>query len=242
MEDMKVALVTGVNKGIGLETARGLGREGFFVFVGARDRDRGEAAAAALAADGIAAQALLIDVTNEDSIAGAAAEIEASAGRLDVLVNNAAIGAEGGARPSELPLAAVRTVYDTNVFGPIAVTQAMLPLLRSAPAGRIVNMSSSLGSLTRGSDPANPFGAYLILGYTSSKSALNAVTLQFAKDLKDTPIKVNAACPGYVSTDLNQHQGTRAPAEGAAIAIRLATLDSDGPTGGFFDDAGAIPW
>jgi NAD(P)-dependent dehydrogenase (short-subunit alcohol dehydrogenase family) len=242
MDERNVALVTGANKGIGLEIARGLGREGFVVLLGARDRARGEAAATRLADEGIAARVVELDVRDEASVANAAADIEATEGRLDVLVNNAGIAAEKGARPSQAPLAAVRAVYETNVFGPIAVIQAMLPLLRQAPAGRVVNVSTSLASLTRASDPARPMGNFVLLGYPSSKSALNAVTVQFARELRDTAIKVNAVCPGYVATDLNQHRGTRTPAEGAAIAIRLATLPVDGPTGGFFDDAGAIPW
>ena len=242
MDSRNVALVTGANKGIGLEIARGLGRQGFAVLLAVRDRARGEAAAAGLVDEGITARVVELDVTDQASIANAAAEIAATEGRLDVLVNNAGIAAENGAPPSRVPIATVREVYDTNLFGPIAVIQAMLPLLRRAPAGRIVNMSTSLASLTRVSDPTRPMGGYLLLGYPSSKSALNAVTVQFARELRDTAIKVNAACPGYVATDLNQHRGTRSAAEGAAIAIRLATLPADGPTGGFFEDAGAVPW
>lgn len=242
MDSKKVALITGGNKGIGLEIARGLGQRGFVVLIGARDRERGEIAAADLAANGVAARVLEVDVTNESSIATAAADIEASEGRLDVLVNNAGISAEEGARPSQAPLAAIRAIYNTNVFGPIAVTQAMLPLLRRSEGGRIVNVSTSLGSLTRASDRSRPSSNFVLLGYASSKSALNSVTVQFARELRETDIKVNAVCPGYVATDLNQHRGTRSPAEGAAIAIRLATLTADGPTGGFFDDAGVVPW
>jgi NAD(P)-dependent dehydrogenase (short-subunit alcohol dehydrogenase family) len=242
MAGKKVALITGANKGIGFEIARGLGQCGFAVLVGARDRARGETAAAELRSIGIDARVLELDVTSEASVTGAAAEIEATEGRLDVLVNNAGISAERGAPPSQAPLAAIRAVYATNVLGPIAVTQAMLPLLRKSEDGRIVNVSSTLGSLTRTSDTSRPSSNFVLLGYSSSKTALNAVTVQFARELRDTPIKVNAICPGYVATDLNQHRGARSPADGAAIAIRLAMLPADGPTGGFFDDAGAVPW
>jgi NAD(P)-dependent dehydrogenase (short-subunit alcohol dehydrogenase family) len=139
-------------------------------------------------------------------------------------------------------LAVVRETYETNVFGPVAVMQAMLPLLLRSEAGRIVNVSSHLGSLHLTTDPASPMSQFLALGYNSSKSALNAVTVQFANELKDTPVKVNAVCPGYVATDLNNNSGPRTPEQGARIAIEMATIGADGPTGGYFEDDGRVPW
>jgi NAD(P)-dependent dehydrogenase (short-subunit alcohol dehydrogenase family) len=136
----------------------------------------------------------------------------------------------------------LRRTYDTNVFGVFAVTKAMLPLIRKSEAGRIVNMSSGLGSLTQTSDPQWPFAQVNLLAYNSSKTAVNAITVQFANELRDTPIKVNAADPGYVATDLNQHRGHRTVQQGASAPVRLATLPADGPTGGYFDEDGVVPW
>jgi NAD(P)-dependent dehydrogenase (short-subunit alcohol dehydrogenase family) len=146
------------------------------------------------------------------------------------------------APPSGLDIEVLRRTYETNVFGPVAVTRAKLPLLRQSPAGRIVNMSSGLGSLTLTSNPAWEFADRNLLAYNSSKTALNAMTVQFAKELRDTPIKVNAADPGYTATDLNNHQGTHSVEQGARVAVCLATLPADGPTGGFFDENGTLPW
>lgn len=160
---------------------------------------------------------------------------------LDILVNNAGIG-EWGAKPSGADLAKVREVYETNVFGPMALTQAMLPLLGKSKHGRIVNVSSSLGSIGLASQPDSMVAQWQVLGYNTSKSALNSMTVQFANELKDTPIKVNAICPGYCATDINNHSGPRTAAQGAAAAIEYATIGEDGPTGGYFNDAGKIPW
>lgn len=236
----KVALVTGANKGIGKEIARGLARQGIIVLLGARDPERGQAAAAELAGDG-SVTFLQLDVTDVRSVSDAAREIEERFGRLDILVNNAGRNASMS-RPSETTAAEVREVYETNVFGVVTVTHEMLPLLRRSAAGRIVNMSSSLGSLTHASDPASQQYPVLLLAYNSSKSALNAITVQYAKDLRDTPIKINAACPGYCATDLNDHQGYRTPEQGAEIAIRLATLDEHGPSGEYVNEDGSLPW
>jgi len=236
-----VALISGANKGIGYEIARGLGARKIRVLVGARDTSRGESAAAKLRDEGIDARFVKLDVTDRATISTAAEWIAQEFGQLDILVNNAGIG-EWGRKPSDVDLAKVREIYETNLFGPIALTQAMLPLLKKSKHGRIVNVTSSLGSLTLASDPNSPIAGFLALGYNTSKSALNSMTIQFANELKNTPIKVNAICPGYCATDLNNHSGPRTAAQGALAAIRYATLGEDGPTGGYFDEDGPVPW
>lgn len=251
MHQERVALVTGANKGIGHAIASELAARGFTVLVGARDAARGEAAAKRIEGD---AYALALDVTRADSIAAAAERIRLDFGRLDVLVNNAGI-ARGGAQregtladirssgvASEASVDEVRAVFETNVFAVIAVTQAMLPLLRAAPAGRIVNVSTRIGSLTAITDPAFPMRGIGGVAYGPSKTALNAVTVAFAQELEGTAIKVNLACPGYTATDLNGHSGSRTVAEAAREPVRLALLGPDGPTGTFSNDAGSIPW
>ena len=237
MHENKVALITGANKGIGHAIASELAARGFTVLVGARDASRGEAAARRIAGD---ARPIALDVTRADSIAAAAARIRREFGRLDVLINNAAIATS--AKPSEASLEDVRAVFETNVFGVIAVTQAMLPLLCQAPAGRIVNVSSRIGSLSAITDPTFPMPGVGGAAYGPSKTALNAVTIAFAQELEGTPVKVNLACPGYTATDLNGHSGPRTVAEAAREPVRLALLGPDGPTGTFSNDAGSIPW
>ncbi len=248
-QDKPVALVTGANKGIGLQIAKELVGHGLTVLVGSRDLANGEAAAQGIGPDAVALQ---LDVTSPTSVAAAAARIRNEFGRLDVLVNNAGIAYAGrsGAPFDEIvqsgylataALDDVRALFETNVFGVLAVTQAMLPLLREAPAGRIVNVSSSLGSLGLTADPANPARA-LFGAYAATKTALNAVTLKLALELGSTPIKVNAACPGYTATDLNEFQGTRTVEEAAREPVRLALLGADGPTGAFSDENGPIVW
>jgi NAD(P)-dependent dehydrogenase (short-subunit alcohol dehydrogenase family) len=238
----KIALITGANKGIGLEIARQLGEQGTLVLVGARDEARGKEAAAGLADRGLAAVPLRIDVTDDASVADAARAIGEQHGRLDILVNNA--GITGGFRgaPSEVTAGQLRAVYDTNVFGVATVTRHMLPLLHRSPAGRIVNMSSGLGSLAQMADPAWEFASYNLVTYQSSKTALNALTLGYAKELRETAIKVNAADPGFTATDLNDHRGYRTVEQAAVVAVRLATLGADGPTGTFQDEDGTVPW
>src|SRR6201987_6094196 len=217
MQDKPVALITGANQGIGLQIAKELAAKNFTVLVGSRDYARGEEAAKTVDGD---AHALQLDVTDQASIAAAAERVRNEFGRLDVLVNNAAISNTGSrpgipieeyaksTRPSPVSLDEMRAVFETNVFGVVAVTQAMLPLLRESPAARIVNVSSSTGSLTLKSNPADHRRA--IFGtYSLSKTALNAITLAFALDLESTGIKVNAACPGFTATDLNNFEGTR---------------------------------
>ncbi|WP_275002968.1 SDR family oxidoreductase [Promicromonospora iranensis] len=238
MNNTKTALVTGANKGIGFAIAQGLGAIGFRVAVGARDDVRREEAVERLRAEGIDAFGVALDVTSDDSVIAAAEAIERTAGRLDVLVNNAGIGGrtDGGAQdPTTLDLDVVRTVLETNVLGVVRVTNALLPLLGRASSPRIVNMSSNMGSLTLQTGPA-------MAAYAPSKSMLNSVTAQYARRLADTNVLVNAACPGYVATDFTGFNGSRTPEQGAAIAIRLATLPDDGPRGGFFDEAGVVPW
>lgn len=237
----QIALITGANKGLGKEVARQLGAQGMTVLLGARDERRGQEAVAELKQQGIHARAVRLDVTNAESIHEAARQIEGEFGRLDVLVNNAGIALDGPGSASTLELETMRRTYDTNVFGVVAVTQALLPLLKKSQAGRIVNLSSTLGSLALNSDPDWAFAGVKPLAYNSAKAALNMVTVIFAAELKDTPIKVNAVCPGSVETDLNPY-GTRTVAQGAAIAVRLATLPADGPTGGYFNDEGTVPW
>lgn len=226
-----IALITGANKGIGLETARQLGARGVTVLAGARDEARGLEAERALRAGGADARFVPLDVTDAKSVQEAAGWIEREYGRLDILVNNAGI-AQGGGPPSATDLDAMREVYETNVFGVIMVTNAMLPLLRLAPAARIVNVSSEVGSISSMTDPASPLAQMRSgLAYPSSKTALNMITALYAKELRDTPIKVNAANPGYTKTDLNGNSGFRSVAEGAEASVRLAILDADAPSG-----------
>jgi NAD(P)-dependent dehydrogenase (short-subunit alcohol dehydrogenase family) len=237
-----IALITGANKGIGFEVATRLAEGSVFVLVGARDETRGREAADALLAQGFHAEQVLVDVTDDDSIAKAAREIDDRYGHLDILINNAGISGGTGGSPSEITRTRMRQVYETNVFGVVAVTNALLPLLRRSAAGRIVNMSSGLGSLTLSSDPASEFGQYSFLAYQSSKAALNAITVAYAKELRATGIKVNAADPGFTATDFNNPRGYRTVQQAAVVVVRLATLAADGPTGTFQDENGLVPW
>ena len=241
MSGQTIALVTGANKGIGYEIAAGLGALGWSVGVGARDEQRREAAVQKLRADGADAFGVPLDVTDDASVAAAARLVEERAGRLDVLVNNAGITGGMPQTPTTVDPATVRAAVETNVIGVIRVTNAMLPLLRRSASPRIVNMSSSVGSLTLQTAPGTEMGP-ISVAYAASKTFLNAVTVQYVKELRDTSILINAACPGFTATDLNGFRGVRTPEQGAAIAIRLATLPDDGPTGAFFDDAGVVPW
>ncbi|CAL9335150.1 Putative ketoacyl reductase [Streptomyces sp. enrichment culture] len=244
MSEQTIALVTGANKGIGYEIAAGLGGLGWRVGVGARNEERLEAAVAKLRAAGFDAFGVPLDVTDDASVTAAAGLIEDRSGRLDVLVNNAGVTGGMPQTPTTVDPETVRATVETNVIGVIRVTNAMLPLLRRSAAPRIVNMSSGVGSLTRQSTPGAETGP-ISAAYAPSKTFLNAVTVQYAKEFRelgDTSILINAACPGYCATDLNGFRGVRTPEQGAAIAIRLATLPDDGPTGGFFEDAGEVPW
>ncbi|GIJ73913.1 SDR family oxidoreductase [Virgisporangium ochraceum] len=235
MSERTTALVTGANKGIGYEIAAGLGALGWRVGVGARDDGRREAAVGKLRAAGVDAFGVPLDVTDDASVAAAVSLFD----RLDVLVNNAGVTGGMPQEPSTVDIATMRTAVETNVFGVIRVTNAFLPLLRRSASPRIVNMSSTVGSITRQSTPGAETGP-ISAAYSPSKSFLNAVTVQYAKELPG--ILINLGCPGYCATDLNGHRGYRTPEQGAAVAIRLATLPDDGPTGAFYDDDGVIPW
>ena len=238
----KVALVTGANKGIGFEVARQLGRRGMVVLVGARDEARGQEAVKTLKGEGIDARFVQLDVTDGKSITAAARHIESEVGQLDVLVNNAGVALDR-AQPSGTDLDAMRTTFEVNLFGVVAVTNALLPLIRrSGKGGRIVNVTSGLGSLTMASDPKFEFGKFTAVAYTAAKAALNMATIQYAKELAAEGIKVNAADPGYTATDMNQSAGHQTVQEGAESTVTLATLGDDGPTGAYFDRHGSLPW
>jgi NAD(P)-dependent dehydrogenase (short-subunit alcohol dehydrogenase family) len=249
--DQPVVLVTGANQGIGLQISRELAAKGFTVLVGSRNFERGEEAAKTIAGD---ARAIQLDVTDQTSINAAAERIGREFGRLDVLINNAAIS-NTSARPgmsvadymqtakaSNIDLTEMRAIWETNVFGVVALTQAVLPLLRQNPGARIVNVSSALGSLQMVTDPANPFRSMFSPGYPASKTALNAITLGFAIELEPEGIKVNAVTPGFTKTNLNGYEGTETVEEGAAEAVRVALQGPDGPTGQFTATLGPVPW
>lgn len=240
----KIALITGANRGIGLETARQLARTGdIHVLLGARDPNKGAAAAAGLVTEGLDVEPLGLDVTDAASIAAARQLIETRFGRLDILVNNAGISVRaGGPRVSAETMDAWRRTFETNVFGMIALTQALLPLLRRSEAGRIVNLSSILASMTLQSDPSSPIYHYKIAAYDVSKTAVNAWTIHLAYELRNTRIKVNAAHPGYVKTDLGGPHATMEVSEGARTSVELALLGPDGPTGAFLHLAQRLPW
>ncbi|MFF2088292.1 SDR family oxidoreductase [Nocardia sp. NPDC058176] len=234
-----IALVTGANKGLGRETVRRLAAQGWQVFLAARDRPRGEAAVADLVADGLDVRFVELDVTSDDSVAAAADTVRTATGRLDVLINNAGIGgprtAPSGTRPGDL-----REVFETNVFGPVRVTNAFLPLLRTSGHPRIVMVSSGVGSIATITDPKWAGLLPPALGYPSTKAALNMLTVMYASELAE--MKVNAVDPGYTATDLNGHSGFQTLAEGTDAIVAMATVDRDGPTGGFADRAGTAPW
>jgi NAD(P)-dependent dehydrogenase (short-subunit alcohol dehydrogenase family) len=238
----RIALVTGANKGIGLEIARQLAQAGVCVIIGARDAERGEAAVKDLSSQGLDATFVQLDLVDEASIAAAAATISNEHGRLDILVNNAGIvdGADGG--PSRASLQAVRRIFDTNFFGTLAVTQAMLPLLLKSAAARIVNLSSALGSLAVNGDPSSPFYSARLTGYNASKAALNMLTVQLSAELRDTLHVVNAVSPGYVKTDLTGGNGFLTPEQGAKTPVKFALLGDDAVSGRHFGADGEIAW
>jgi NAD(P)-dependent dehydrogenase (short-subunit alcohol dehydrogenase family) len=252
MQDKPVALVTGANQGIGLQIAKDLVARGFTVLVGSRNFERGEAAAKTIDED---ARSLQLDVTDQASITAAAERVRNELGRLDVLIQNAAISNTSKkpgqsvedyvktTRPSNVSLDEMRAVWETNVFGVLAVYQAMLPLLRETPNARIVNVSSGVGSLTMNSDPASPWRSIFGPVYPASKTALNAITLAMAIELESTGIKVNAVSPGFTKTNLNGYAGTETVEDGAREVVRMALLGPDGPTGTFTHaKLGTLPW
>ena len=243
MSDKKIALVTGANKGIGFEIARQLGRQGVTVLLGARDEKRGTEAAGKLRAEGLDVQTIQLDLTNPDSIAAAAKKIAAEFGRLDILVNNAGVALESlVTQPSEIDLQSLRATFEANVLGTWNVTQAMLPLIKKSPSGRIVNLSSTMGSLTEIGDRTSHYDGAIAPGYRASKTAVNALTALFAKELRDTKIKVNSACPGWVATDMGSAAAPLTVEQGADTPVWLALLPDDGPSGGFFRERQAIAW
>jgi NAD(P)-dependent dehydrogenase (short-subunit alcohol dehydrogenase family) len=240
----KVALISGANKGIGLETARQLGKLGISVVLGARDLTRGEAAAEGLRAEGIDARAAKLDVVDAADIAAAVAFVEREFGALDILINNAGIltGNLGANNTLTVTDETLRETFDTNFFAVVSVTNAFLPLLRRSAAGRIVNVSSILGSLALHATPGSPIYESKLFAYDASKTALNAYTIHLAAALKDTKIKVNSAHPGWVKTDLGTDAAPMNVVDGAKTEVELATLPDDGPTGGYFHMGQALPW
>ena len=246
--DKKIALVTGANRGLGYATAQLLGEAGMTVLVGSRNSQAGEHAAERLRGDGIDAHAIHIDVTSETSVKRAAIDVASEHGRLDVLVNNAGILPEATTPDIEHPLDMLmfRESFDTNVFGAVSVIKEFLPMLREASAGRVVNVSSTMGSLTDQSDPGSKYYGLVVPAYQTSKAALNGLTIALSKSLKDTKIKVNSVCPGWVQTDLggpdNRAAAPTTAATAAQIVVQMAMIDDSGPTGGFFDCDGIVPW
>lgn len=239
----KLALVTGANKGIGFETARQLAQADVHVIIGARDAEKGAAAAAQLKSEGLHVESIKLDVNDAASIAAAVKEIGAKHGKLDILINNAGIGVQDGTTlVSEQKMDTWRKTFETNVFGLIAVTQAFLPLLEKSPAGRIVNVSSILGSIALHADPKSPIYNYKVAAYNVSKSAVNAYTVQLAYELRDSKIKVNAVHPGHVKTDMG---GPAAPMElvdGAKSSVAMALIGIDGPNGSYTHMGKTLPW
>jgi NAD(P)-dependent dehydrogenase (short-subunit alcohol dehydrogenase family) len=236
MTNKKIALVTGGNKGIGFEIVRGLMQAGCRVYLGAREAAKGQQAVAELAAEGDV-RFLEVDLASQATLDAAVAHLQREEGQLDILVNNAGINVPGDGSPVNADMRSVEQALQTNFLGTLAVTQAFLPLVKQAEAGRIVNVSSPLGSLTIVGQHD-----WALLGYSASKAALNMLTVQLAYELRDTAIKVNSAAPGYTATDLNGFAGTDTPVQGAAEAIRLALLPADGPTGTASSSDGPIPW
>lgn len=247
-DNTPIALVTGANRGLGLAVARRLAEAGATVLVGGRDTARAADAATTLREAGLAARPVTLDVTDHAQVTTAAEHIGLEYGRLDILVNNAGILPEATAPDQEHPLdlTMFRSTFETNLFGAAAVTQAMLPLLRRSAAGRIVNVSTAMGSLTEQLDPRSPYFGLVLPAYQGSKAALNALTVALSKSLADTPILVNSVCPGWVRTDLggpdNRAAAPTSPEEAAPVVARMALLGPDGASGTFVDQAGPLAW
>jgi len=240
---MKTVLITGANKGIGFETARQLLRLGHFVYLGSRDLQRGKDAVRRLKDEGLTNVELLsIDVADKESVDAAAKALAERIDRMDVLINNAGIAGQMPQNASAIAIENIRQVFDTNFFGVIQTTQALIPLLKKSPAPCIVNVTSDLGSLGNQTNPDYPFFDVKLTAYCSSKTALNAFTVMLAYEFRDTPFRINSVSPGYTATDLNQHRGHKKVEEGVVAVVKYALLDSSGPTGKFFGDEGETPW
>ncbi len=245
MSDVKVALITGANKGLGLETGRQLGKLGYTVLLGSRDALKGEVGARQLRDDGVDARVVKLDVNKQADIEAAVAMIESEYGKLDVLVNNAGVMIEKGwtkNTTSETTMENLRATFETNLFAVFAVTKAMLPLLKKSDAGRVVNVSSILGSVSMQATKGSPTYNTKLFAYNASKAALNVLTISLAHELRGTKIKVNSAHPGWVKTDLGGSAAPMNVVDGAKTEVELATIGEDGPTGGFFHDGKEIAW
>lgn len=242
--EQKIALITGANKGLGFEMARQLAQAGTTVVLGARDPQKGEAAAEKLRGEGYDAQFVKLDVNKAEDHAAAAEWLQKKYGRLDILINNAGISAEelGSGTTSKTTADVLHRTFETNFFGPVALTQKLLPLLQKSDAGRIVNMSSILGSQTLHADPNSPIYGFKALAYDASKAALNSFTIHLAYELRDTKIKVNSAHPGWVKTDMGTDAAPMEIPEGGKTGVALALLGEDGPSGGFFHLGETLPW
>lgn len=245
----KVAFITGANRGIGLETAKGLGKQHITVILGVRNVEKGEAVAQELRSEGIKAEVLSFDITKPADYQKAYNFFDEHYGKLDILVNNAGVSKDLTDSQnflvntvSSVTPKVLHETFDTNFFGPVALTQVLLPLIKKAPAGRIVNLSSILGSLTLHADPQSPIYEAKVFAYNSSKTALNAFTVHLAHELRNTKIKVNSAHPGWVKTDMGGPQAPMELSEGGKTSVQLATLPEDGPTGGYFHLGEPLPW
>jgi NAD(P)-dependent dehydrogenase (short-subunit alcohol dehydrogenase family) len=238
----RVALITGANKGIGFEISRQLARQGITVVIGARNETRGAEAARRLRDEGLDAHYVRLDVTDASTIEPLPRSFEERFGRLDILVNNAGVLLDEGTSFSELEIEVLRQTFEPNFFGAFAVTKALLPLIRRSDAGRIVNVSSQLGSLADICNPDSDYAGFVSLAYPSSKVALNALTALLAKELRGSDVKVNSADPGWVQTDMGTAAAPLTPEEGADTPVWLATLPADGPSGGFFSSRQPMAW
>jgi NAD(P)-dependent dehydrogenase (short-subunit alcohol dehydrogenase family) len=240
---MKTALITGANRGIGFETAKQLAQLDHFVYIGSRDKEKGQRAKQELQNSGLShVDVLELDVTDIDSIKRARRSLETKLTALDVLINNAGIRGEVPQLASKMPIERLREVFETNVFGVIQVTQEFIPLLRKSEVPIIVNVTSDLGSLTLRSDPSWKYYPLERAAYGPSKTALNAYTIALAVELKDSNFKVNCVNPGYTATAFNNYTGTKPVSQGAAVIVKYATLKENGPTGKFFSEEGETPW
>lgn len=242
--DKKVAFITGGNRGIGLETARQLGKEGVKVVIGSRDLAKGQAAAKQLHGEGADVEAVRFDIRQRADYQEAYRYFESHYGKLDILINNAGVMKEemGGNNTTSVAPSVLRETFETNFFGVVELTQVLLPLLRKAPEGRIVNLSSILGSLTLHADPKSGIYNAKTLAYDASKAALNAFTIHLAHDLKDTKIKVNSAHPGWVKTEMGTDAAPMEIEDGAKTSVQLALLPANGPNGGYFHMGEPLPW